>query len=418
MKTIHIIGGGTFSPVRNHLALSAMAFGGTARRLYELFNHSPDLEFGMDVELHLTKMADPESTIVTNDDVEALIDSLIIDPSTKVIIMSAALCDYAGTIGEVASGSHAERLKTSAGNQLMQLNPATKIIAKIRKQRKDIFVVGFKTTTNASDQDQYQAGLSLLKTNSLNLVLANDTVTRKNVIITPEESTYAATTSRYKVLKFLVKMVNARAGLTFTRSTVIDAPACQWNRDNVPRNLYETVNHLIDNGAYKPFLGKTVGHFAYKAADGSIITSRRKSNFNELESTGMIKIVADGHDKVIAYGGKPSVGGQSQRIIFDEHPELDCIAHAHIPIKEESKGIIPIAEQWPYECGSHECGQNTSGNLKEVEPGIWAVYLENHGPNVVFNKSVPSEKVIAFLDKHFDLAGKTGGVFSEEFKHE
>ena len=29
--------------------------------------------------------------------------------------------------------------------------------------------------------------------------------------------------------------------------------------------------------------------------------------------------------------------GQSQRIIFKEHPELDCIVHFHCPVKEEYK---------------------------------------------------------------------------------
>jgi len=411
MDTIHIIGGGTFSPVRNHLALSAMAFGETAKRLTDLLEQG---EYS--VRLHLTKMADSRSKIITNDDVKKLIEELIDDPSTKVIVMNAALCDYDGSIGDIPSGPHADRMKTQDGDQRMRLHPADKLIGMIRKTRKDIFVVGFKSTTSASDQDQYQAGLKLLKTNSLNLVLANDLVTRQNVIVTPEESTYSKTKNRDQALRFLTKMILARTKLTFTRSTVIPGNARQWNSNNVPNSLFETVNHLINKGAYKPFLGKTVGHFAYKDGGGDIITSRRKSNFNDLSRTGMIRILPDGDDKVFAIGGKPSVGGQSQRIIFADHPELDCIAHAHVPLKEESKGIIPIAEQWPYECGSHECGQNTSSNLKEVEPGIWAVYLENHGPNVVFKRTIPSEKVIDFFDRHFDLSGKTGGIFTEEFK--
>ena len=35
-RTVHIIGGGTVNHVRPHLALSAPAYGGTARRLKEL----------------------------------------------------------------------------------------------------------------------------------------------------------------------------------------------------------------------------------------------------------------------------------------------------------------------------------------------------------------------------------------------
>lgn len=411
MKTVHILGGGTFSHVRNHLALAAPAFGSTARHLASLFSTIDDVK----VELHLTKMADSGSNLVTNDDVAALVDELIADSDTKAIIFNVALCDYAGTVAGEQSGSHAERLKTIVGQQVMHLTPTDKLIGRIRSKRKDIFVVGFKTTTSANPHEQYQMGLRLLKSNSLNLVLANDTVTRNNLIITPEEASYASSTDRDAVLTQLVDMVNSRMRLTFTRSTVVDGPAMPWAESAVPENLFNVVNHLIERGAYKPFMGKTVGHFAYRGDNGEIITSRRKSNFNELADTGMIRIVPEGPDAVKAFGGKPSVGGQSQRIIFADHPELDCIAHAHIPLKAESRQIVPVAEQWPYECGSHECGRNTSNNLREVEPGIWAVHLDNHGPNIVFNRNTPAERVIDFFEKHFDLADKTGGCFSHEF---
>lgn len=415
MKTVHILGGGTFSHVHNHLAMAAPAFGTTARHLASMFSTIPDIA----VKLHLTKMADPASNLVTNEDVAALVDKLTADPDTKAIIFNVALCDYAGSIDGQESGPHAQRLQTREGQREMNLSvtltPKDKIIGRIRRERKDIFVVGFKATTRFTPHEQYQTGLRLLKSNSLNLVLANDTVTRNNLIITPEEASYASSVDRDAVLTQLVDMVNARMRLTFTRSTVIDGPGMPWAGSSVPENLFNVVNHLIERGAYKPFMGKTVGHFAYRGDNGEIITSRRKSNFNKLADTGMIRIVPEGPDAVKAFGGKPSVGGQSQRIIFADHPELDCIAHAHIPLKEQSRQIVPVAQQWPYECGSHECGRNTSNNLREVEPGIWAVHLDNHGPNIVFNRNTPAERVIDFFEKHFDLADKTGGCFSHEF---
>lgn len=39
------------------------------------------------------------------------------------------------------------------------------------------------------------------------------------------------------------------------------------------------------------------------------------------------------------------------------------------------------------------------------------VYLDDHGPNIVFNRSVPAESVIGFIDKlASDLSQKTGGL--------
>ena len=450
---IHIIGGGTFSHVRNHLALAAPAFGGTARYLeHAIINAMVAAGIGEQaermIELHLTKMADSTSNLVTNQDVADLVDRLVADPETRVIIMNAALCDYDAYVGQKPtepnllmnlalsdydaharvvltpglgappSGAHAERLKTSDGEQSLVLLPANKIISRIRKDRKDIFLVAFKTTTGATSDEQYAAGLHLLKANSANLVLANDTVTRNNMVITPEEARYHETTDRDAALKGLVEIILARMNNTFTRSTVVDGPPVPWEDPLVPDNLREVVNHCIAKGAYKPFRGATVGHFAAKIDEGSILTSRRKRDFNKLPEEGLIRVEYEDDTRVIAYGGKPSVGGQSQRVIFREHPEAECIVHFHCPPNGTGDAAINIVEQWPNECGSHQCGQATSAGLRQVggndyegdyHPDIKAVMLDNHGPNIVFTRQTPAAEVIRFIDENFDLSDKTGG---------
>lgn len=420
---IHIIGGGTFSHVRNHLALAAPAFGGTARYLADLFFQME----GKQSALHLTKMADHTSELVTNDDVGALIDQLVADPDARVIIMNAALCDYDGSILDRAeiddisvlsnpclepteSGKYASRLKTSEGYRQMQLSPADKIIGRIRKERKDIFAVGFKTTTGATPHEQYLAGLDLLKKNSLNLVLANDTVTRHNMIIAPEETRYFETTDRDEVLEGLVKMVVARKDNTFTRSTVAPGNLYRFQSDlHVPNNLRQVVNYMVERGAYKPFRGATAGHFAVRLDERRCLTSRRKTNYTEDGGLDLVEVEYEGLDKVTAYGAKPSVGGQSQRIIFDTYPDADCIVHAHVPLREDRRDHIPVAPQWQNECGSHQCGANTSRNLAEFAD-IKAVMLEGHGPNIVFSKTADPQKVIDFIEANFDLEAKTGGL--------
>jgi len=421
MKKIYILGGGTYSHVRCHLNLDAKANGKTARKLATLFStelKNNGLENEYEVHTILTQMAMPENNpykIVTNDDVSALLDTLIADPDTKVIVQNMALCDFSGKIGDIESGKNAKRLRTSEGEVTMTLTPLPKLIDKIRKTRKDIFAIGFKTTNNESSDVQYKRGLELLKQNSLNLVIANDVGTYNNMIIAPEETRYCETTDRDDVLSFLVKMTVSRMRNKFTRSTVVEGKAVDWNSDIVPSNLRKVVNHCIEEGAYKPVLGKTAGHFAVKVNDGEILTSIRKTNFNNLSQVGLVKVESKNEDEVIAHGFRPSVGGQSQRIIFNQHPDLDCIVHFHSPVKDEFRDtIVPIKEQWPNECGSHECGRNTSQGLKEVDLGdgdkLSVVYLDDHGPNIVFNKTTPADKIIHFIDKHFDLKAKTGGL--------
>jgi hypothetical protein len=123
---------------------------------------------------------------------------------------------------------------------------------------------------------------------------------------------------------------------------------------------------------------------------------------------GLVKVESTGPNDVVAYGSKPSVGGMSQRIIFSEHPEMDCIVHFHCP---PFAGVdVSTRAQKNLECGSHECGKNTSNGLKEVIPGIKCVYLDNHGPNIVFNHNIDPQLVIDFIDQHFDLHRSTDQV--------
>lgn len=413
-KMIHILGGGTFSHVRNHLSLSVPAFGETAIRLSEMFSKPS--------RLHLTCMADPRnSKIVTNDDVRNLLDSLVADPETRVIIMNMALCDYDGKIIEdrhgeeilTASGKYETRLQTRDGMREMVLTPSEKLLGRIRKTRKDIFLVGFKTTCGATPDEQYRIGLELLKNNSANLILANDTKTRHNMIIAPEETRYFETDDREEVLRGLVQMVEARMTNTFTRSTVIEGELVKWATDHrIPDNLRVVVNHMVARGAYCEFQNATVGHFAARINEAECLTSRRKTNYNSPDGLDLVRVEYDGSDKVIAHGAKPSVGGQSQRLILTQHPSLDCIAHAHVKLKENPVDDIPVAEQWMNECGSHGCAEMASRNLKSFEHGIHAVMLNNHGPNICFSRDVSAESVIDFIERNFDLSEKTGGLVS------
>lgn len=414
-KNIVIFGGGTVSPVRTHLSLAAVAKGATMRRLAFLCGQlCPE----MNVTTVPTFMADSSSAIQTNDDVEDHLRVHCINPQTKIIFFSCAMCDFVGEIDGVPSGNHAERLKSDQHPPTMRLWPTKKVISKIRDRkefgRKDIFLVGFKTTCGASEDEQYIAGLNLLKKSSCNLVLANDVATRLNMVITPEEARYHVTTNRDEALRGLVEMTNLRSQLTFTQSTVVAGERVPWNSPEVPSSLRAVVNHCIIRGAYKPFNGATVGHFAAKIDNQNFLTSIRKSNFNDIEKNGLVRIRTDGPDTVLAYGAKPSVGGQSQRIVFKDHPDCDCIVHFHCPIRPDSK--VPVASQREYECGSHQCGQNTSSHLQKFG-NLYAVYLDQHGPNIVFNRNINPQEVVDFIEANFDLTDKTGGPVSLTAEH-
>lgn len=145
MKKVIILGGGTFQPIRNHLSLAAPAFGTTARTLCSKIPGS---------QLVLTAMAGGSTNLVSNEDVEFYIDQLIIDPQIGTIFLNIAFCDFKCLpFNSIDPGFHSERLETSKGDINITLTPTDKIISKIRKTRPDIFLVGFKTTTNKTPED-------------------------------------------------------------------------------------------------------------------------------------------------------------------------------------------------------------------------------------------------------------------------
>ncbi|NUP08175.1 MAG: hypothetical protein HOW73_19170 [Polyangiaceae bacterium] len=401
MPVHHVIGGGTVFHVRPHLALSAPAYGGLARQIHAHLSAA-----GERAELHLTKMADPASALETNEDVAALLDRIVADPTAKIVFLTAALVDFAGSV-DATAGKHAARLRSDEGARSMHLVPTPKLIGRVRRERKDLFLVACKATAGATADEQYLAALALLKSASANLVLANDVHTRRSMVVTPEQARYDEGEDRAVVVRGLVDMAVTRSRGRFTRSTIRPGEPVPWSSPLVPRSLRAVVDHCIARGAYKPFMNATVGHFAARLADGRILTSRRKTNFNRLREVGLVLVESTGDDSVIAYGSRPSVGGQSQRIIFADHPDVDCIVHFHCPLRPGAE--LSIRSQREHECGSHGCGRNTSQGLVR-RGGLKAVMLDKHGPNIVFPQSIDPREVIAFIEATFDLEGRTDGV--------
>jgi len=412
VKTINFIGGGTVFHIRPHFALASAVYGETARELHSLYIHTDDRK--LDPCLYLTRIGGgfKEPPLETNADVEALIGKLKADPNTKIIFFSPAMCDFEGHViadNGVAMGSGKDLLRLDSDRDYtLHLTPAKKVIKTIRDGRKDIFLVGFKTTTAATPEQMFEKGLKLLKSASCNLVLVNDVTLRTNIIVTPEEAVYHVTTNRLEVLKNLLEMALLRSHLTFTQSTVVDGERVAWTDWRVPASLRTVVDYCVAKNAYKPFAGSTVGHFAVKISDTEFLTSIRRSNFNDIGQNGLVYVKTDGPDTVLAYGAKPSVGGQSQRIVFKDHPGMDCIVHFHCPLKDHPRDHVPVRSQREYECGSHECGRNTSNGLAEFG-NLKAVYLKQHGPNIVFSKNVNPQEVIDFIEANFDLDKKTNG---------
>jgi hypothetical protein len=391
--------------------LCAPAFGSTAKQIAQFCKEA---DSKMNVELHLTAMAGGKHSLQSPDDLKKLAQTFIDDFSTKIVFWTPAVCDFSMRVettelSKNENPKYSGRLSSKIEYHAKLIPNNDKIVDSFRKTRKDITLIAFKTTCGATEDEQYLTGLNLLKASSANLVLANDTKHRRNMIIVPEEARYCVTTNREEALRELVNIALLRSTLTFTRSTVVAGEPVSWNDNRVPDALRIVVNSCVAKGAYRKFRGVTAGHFAVKLSDTQFLSSRRKTDLGNIENVGLVLVETSGPDTVIAYGSKPSVGGQSQRIVFKEHENMNSIVHFHCPKRENS--LVPTISQKEYECGSHECGQNTSSGLQSFGR-LKAVYLDNHGPNIVFNSNDQgiAEEVIEFIEKNFDLSQKTGGM--------
>lgn len=539
-KRIAIIGGGTNTYISNHLALSAPAYGSTAKKLANKFRANSENE--MQVDLYLTKMAQQApGNPDTPEEVEALVDKLIADPNTRVIVFNVAMVDYKPEqlLEEKSDwesvwnqpfknkfGKYEGRLSTSEHPEiLLEMYVADKIIQKIRKERKDILLVGFKTTCGSTKEEQFHKGLKLCKDSSANIVFVNDVdknrinnlnnllkekenlesilplqhsisinlstiekeiqALQNNGLVTPEESSYWYNT-RDEALDALVQMVLDRSHLHFTRSTVVNSKTVPWlveaedgwiedkgkiykHNPLIPDTFAVIFDYVRGAGAYK--LGptkSTVGHMGIKLGPNEFLTTKRKTDFNKMEEVGLVRVITDDPDdvfgykhffrpyediiddaldncnqdelslgqayeeakfkqdyaksivnqnKVIAFGAKPSVGGQSQRSLFDAYPNLDCIVHFHCPLKPESRKLFKPVQQFSFECGSKNCVDNNLSSFHEFKVSetnsIWAGHMDYHGPNIVFNSNINPQLVIDFISSHWDLNKKTTGLSSD-----
>ena len=127
-----------------------------------------------------------------------------------------------------------------------------------------------------------------------------------------------------------------------------------------------------------------------------------------MKNVGMVKVKLE-DDNVLSEAYKPSAGARSQIKVFQKNPDMNCIVHFHCPLKEDHTDDIKINSQREYECGSHQCGDNTVDSLKQFG-NIKCGMLDKHGPNIIWNVDTDPQEIIDFIERNFDLSQKTNFI--------
>jgi phosphopantothenoylcysteine synthetase/decarboxylase len=162
-KSIKIVAGGTVEHIASHLSLSSIAYGTVGKQLFS-FCCDEDAANKMDVHLLLTKMADHRSNIETVEDLSKLIDDFVKDKKVKIVFWAPAVLDF--KIKEFFPNKEGRSIAHKRGKYSPRFDSDTiiemklgynyeKLLHKIRETRKDIFLVSFKQTCGASEEEMY-----------------------------------------------------------------------------------------------------------------------------------------------------------------------------------------------------------------------------------------------------------------------
>ena len=151
----------------------------------------------------------------TEEMLEAVVDALK-DGRQDVAILSAAACDY-GPLER-------KMIKTPSGIEHWQieLRPLPKIIERVKKVDKEIFLVGFKAEYNVSDRELIERATRRLEEVDMDLIVANDVAREKagfcsdtnEVFIIDKEGgvTHMPLTGKDKIADRLLTMVRDKLG--------------------------------------------------------------------------------------------------------------------------------------------------------------------------------------------------------------
>lgn len=333
----------------------------------------------------------------TLNDYQRNVHNLIATAKPDVVILAAAVSDYTcePTDGKISS--------TTAPQ--LQLTPAPKVLAEIRKQNPRIPIVGFKNLVNESEEVLIEAAYEQILKYKLTACIANLTPepnkvsTWKTYLVTPEKTVISLT--RSELAGILLTYLQERLASQLFSSTHWKQ-ALAWSQDVQDMtalcrkwsqyNLFER---------YQPQASAEFGFVAKRHKDGFLITTRGSSK--SLCTTEHIAYVTskDGlHFECQSEQAKQSRNANLAWHIFQTRPEIQYVLHTHIELFG-AKGT------------SHNRIPGTHTDWQEIQPLILAgqtvICQDMHGTLVLVES--PGELEAALLQHNLFSANPASGFY-------
>ena len=144
------------------------------------------------------------------DELDKLVKKALKDKTVKAVIHSAAVSDYR------PYKTHKGKIPSSKRDLTIRLRPTEKIIAQIKRKRKDIFLIQFKLEVGVKRQELISRAFGSLNKNKADIVVANDLkdmkVLAQKAYVIDKDKNVTMVRNRKKLSEELVRIVRSQRG--------------------------------------------------------------------------------------------------------------------------------------------------------------------------------------------------------------
>lgn len=312
---------------------------------------------------------------VTYDDLARELETAIGSTPPDLLFMGAAVSDYG--IPNSAPG----KISSSKRYLTIKLERLPKILAGLRERcGKKTFIVGFKLTSRASEEEMLDAARKQQKECRLNLTVANDAARMGKgqhpiIMVTPEGGAIHANGAKENVAHELVEFVLRRAKTTWFES-VYSRQLDGMRKTGSNKAACE----LLKFAQMTKLLTDSVGNISVCAAIPGLlwVTPRGVANKGQLPVSRLVIAGVDFYDQTVTYQSKrktdkPSIDTSVHARLYKEAWKLDALIHTH-----NAWLITKNTTSFPYPCGTQEEAKEIYDRTASFFSGF-AINLIHHG---------------------------------------
>lgn len=277
---------------------------------------------------------------------------LVNEPKSDITVLCMAASDYGPDFTE-------GKISSSEGDMNLALHELPKIITEVKRERGDIFLVGFKFLMNKSPDELIEVAYRSMLRDKQDIAVANVAVDAmeydqlKTYILTVEKGIIPV--DRDDLSRVLVDTIESRFSRNHYRTAHTKVERLPLPEDDVDRFLGQG-RRLSQLALFAPYLDgshEEFGFLAQRTNQGTLITgrgsSKSKGNVDEIALVTAVDEANCGLE-VTSTGKKAALNANLAHLILEHRPEVNVIVHSHIDHVDAVRSVRQTApstrEDW------------------------------------------------------------------------